>query len=64
MLFLSAGLTACTDDDDDDEGTYGLEVQSDQLTSGVPEDLRHVVRGVDSSAFGIKSAQLQFIIPA
>lgn len=44
--------------------TDSLEVQSHELTAGVPEDLRHVVWGVHTRAFRINPAQLELIISA
>lgn len=42
--------------------TNGLEVESHQLTAGVPEELRVVVRWIHSSAFRVDPAQLQLVV--
>lgn len=43
--------------------TNGLEVESHQLTAGVPEELRVVVGWIHSGTFRIDPAQLQFVVP-
>lgn len=43
--------------------TNGLEVESDQLTAGIPEELRVVVGWIHSGAFRVDPAQLQFVVP-
>lgn len=43
--------------------TNGLEVESHQLTAGVPEELRVVVGRIHSGTFRIDPAQLQFVVP-
>lgn len=42
--------------------TYGLIIESHQLTAAVPEKLRHEVGRVHSGSFGIDPTQLGFIV--
>lgn len=42
--------------------TYCLEVEGHELAAGVPEDLGHVVGGVDPRAFRVQPAQLPLVV--
>lgn len=42
--------------------TDGLKVECDELTAGVPEDLRHVVGGIHARSFRINPAQLELVV--
>lgn len=44
------------------ELTQGLEVEGNKLAAHIPEELRHVVRGVHTGALGIDAAKLLFVV--
>lgn len=42
--------------------TWGLIVQRNHLAASVPENLRHVITGIDSASLGVNATHLPFVI--